>query len=597
MRIIPFVLAATAIPGAALAGDTLISPMVGGVEVCQSAINKGITSAYDAATYCESVNETSSSLLVKKLSEFGPQKSADGKFQVGYMLNFPLLSYVDIKEDGTFSINKKKISFRLKLLKDTNRQVVIYLFSNHFSASEKAKTEAAIAKADSSSMMQLSDGKVPIDGYFSSKIYPWAINADGSLIDKIRKSAMDEVLSQICSLDENDKNKIRAVTVLGEVHYTFPDFFSGMGYKGKMQITDYSSGSIKRFQKYLAQKYNSIEALNNRLGSEYKSFEEIYPPSKDINTDHLSSFFEHMDYASSGKLAIYGWAAGKDGKPAKIKVFVDAKDAGYAETGLNRMDVYQAIPSLGTSAVGYRYYLDFRNLSYGIHTVDIVHDDNGKLTLMKHLKVPVMDRQQTIPNPVGKGVDFPAETNMRFWNDYPESLKAVYYNPLSEEFYDFRKAAVAGEISEYADIVSSSCIGKDKTFSHQIAPMFNADWNEEKIAADNSLKKNSHYNIGMNTYGSAFYDDYTFDWLKKSGITKYGIPEAHPMVEDESIIYSALERHHNNGAAFISPYYIDIRPLSFGVDKDHAKFEVKEGNHNYYSDDYFKAIRHVMGVK
>jgi len=597
MKIRPYIFAAAMLPGTALAGDTLISPMIGRLGICQAAINEGITNIYDAATYCQSVNETSASLIEKKLSQFGPKKSADGKFQIGYTLSFPLLSYVSMKDDGSFSIDKDKIRHRLKLLKDTDRQAVIYLFSNHFSVSERAENEDTIAKTDSKSLMQLSNGKVPIDAYFSGKTYPWAINADGSLIDKIRKAAMHEVLSQICSVDDIDKSKIRAVTVLGEVHYTFPDFFDGMGHKGKMQITDYSPDSVKRFREHLSKKYKSIEVLNNKLESEYKSFDEINPPSKNINTDHLNSFLEHIDYASSGRLAIYGWAEGKDGKPAKIKIFVDGKDVGYAETGLNRMDVYQAIPSLGTSAVGYRYYLDFRKMSHAIHTVDVVHDNNGKLTLMKRIEVPVMDRQQSTPQPVRKTVDLPEEKGMRFWNDYPESMKAIYYNPLSEEFYDFRKAAVASEISEYADIVSSSCIGKEKTFSHQITPMFNADWNQEKMAAGDSLKKNSHYNIGMNTYGSSFYGDYTFAWLKKSGITKYGIPEAHPMVESEKVIYDALNRHHYSGAIFISPYYVDISPLNFGTDKDHAKFEIKEGNHQYYSDAYFNAIRDVMGDK
>ncbi|HFO2504644.1 TPA: hypothetical protein ACHJH6_004558 [Klebsiella pneumoniae] len=61
--------------------------------------------------------------------------------------------------------------------------------------------------------------------------------------------------------------------------------------------------------------------------------------------------------------------------------------------------------------------------------------------------------------------------------------------------------------------------------------MFNADWNEEKIAVEDSLKKNNHYNIGLNAYGSAFYGDYIFNWLKTSGIESYGIPEVHPMIK------------------------------------------------------------------
>lgn len=586
------------LPVSAIAKSTIISPMIGGSAICQSAIDKGINNAYDAQTYCQSINETSASLIEKKLSMFGPQKSHDGKFEIGYVLTLPLLSYVDIKPNGEFTINKENINYQLKLLKDLNRPVTIYLFSNHFSVTNGAQTEELITNLDSNSLMQLSDGREPIDNYFAAKTYPWSINSNNTLISKIRKETLNEIMSQICKMKDVDKNKIQAMTVLGEVHYTFPDFFKGMGYKGKIELTDYSPESTKRFRNYLSKKYKTIDLLNAKLGSSFNSFDEIMPPSKDINTDHLNNFFEHLDYASSGKLAIFGWAEGKKNQPAKIKIFVDGEDVGYAETGLSRLDVYQAIPSLGTSAVGYRYYLDFRNMSHGIHSIDVVHDDEGKLTLLKHLDVPIMDRNQTTPQPIGKTVEFPVENKIQFWNDYPESLKPIYYNPLSEEFYDFRKNEVVNEISKYADIVSSSCIDKEKVFSHQITPMFTGDWNEEKLATGDSLKKNNHYNLGMNTYGSAFYSDYTFEWLKKSEIKRYGIPEAHPMVENETIIKKAFLRHHDSGAVFIVPYFVEITPDGFiKHDTEHARFEIKEGNKEYYSDHYFKAIRDIMNGK
>ncbi|MCX8729352.1 beta-galactosidase [Gilliamella sp. B2969] len=584
------------IPFVAKAQETLIAPMLGGAAVCESAIKKGITNAYDAQSYCKSINETPASLIEKKLSAFGPKKSSDGKFEIGYVLTLPLLSFVDMKENGEFTINKKNISYQLKTMKDSKLPVVIYLFSNHFSVSKGAETEDKIANLDRKNLMQLSNGNIPIDDYFASKTYPWAINASDSLIDKIRQASLKEILTQICNMDNSNKNKIRAMTVLGEVHFTFPNFFDGMGYKEKIQLTDYSPDSVKRFRNYLVEKYKKIENLNNKFGSQFESFEDINPPSKDITTDHLNNFFEHLNYESSGKLAIYGWAEGTSNRPAKIKIFVDGVDAGYADTGLNRMDVYQALPSLGTSAVGYRYYLDFRNMSHGIHSVDIVHENSDKLTLMKHLDISVMDRQQSTPKPVGKAVEFPIEEKIRFWNDYPESLIAVYYNPLSEEFFNFREKEVTKEISKYSDIVSSSCIGKDKVFSHQIAPVFNGDWNEEKIAAADSLKKNSHYNLGFNTYGSAFYGDYTFQWLKKSEIKKYGLPEAHPMLEDESVIKKAILRHHNNGAVFMVPYYVELAPNTFEKDQNHAKFEIKDDNKQYGSSQYFRAIRDVMNA-
>ncbi|HCR0222954.1 TPA: hypothetical protein OMS29_004114 [Klebsiella aerogenes] len=164
-----FILGMSILPITAFSESTLISPMIGGIDICQSAIKKGIRNTYEAAKYCQSINETSSTLIEKRLSEFGPEKSKDGKFQVGYMLSFPLLSYVNMNPDGSYKIDKAKIQYRIKLLHDTKRQAVIYLFSNHFSVSEGAKTEELISKLDSKNMMQLSDKIIPVDNYFPAK--------------------------------------------------------------------------------------------------------------------------------------------------------------------------------------------------------------------------------------------------------------------------------------------------------------------------------------------------------------------------------------------------------------------------------------------
>lgn len=577
-----------------IAETTMIAPMIHGIQFCESAMSRKFKNIIDAVSYCKSINESSASLIEKKLLMFGPQQSKDKKFEIGYVLTLPLLSFVDMESDGNFRINKENINFQLKLLKDSKLPVVIYFFANHFGAGQNFEIEELISKKDNKSLMQLSDGSVPMDDYFASKIYPWTINSNNSLITKVRKAALTEVLTQICEMSDKDKSKIRAVTTLGEIHYTFPNFFNGMGYKDNIQLTDYSEDSITKFRKYLIDKYKTINILNEKFGSNFNSFDEITPPSKNIMKDHLNNFFEHLNYESSGTLTIYGWANINRDKSSKIKIYVDGQEIGEAETGLNRMDVYEAIPALGRSDVGYRYYLDFRNMSHGIHSVDIVYEKKSHSTLLKHLDVSVMDRQQSTPKPMGKKVLFPDESDIQFWNDYPESLIAVYYNPLSEEFYSFRKSEVANEIIDYTRMIASSCIGKEKVFSHQIAPMLNGDWSEEKLAVGDSLKVNDYYNIGFNTYGSAFYSKYTFDWLKKSKITKYGLPEVHPMVENTEIIKKAILNHHDNGAFFIVPYYVDILPNSFKEDINHAKFKIEKDNKGYHSNAYFKAINDIM---
>ncbi|OCG24129.1 hypothetical protein A9G22_05060 [Gilliamella sp. App2-1] len=289
-----------------------------------------------------------------------------------------------------------------------------------------------IAKLDSRSLMQLSDGTIPLDKYFASRIYPWSINSNQSLVDKVRKASLNEILTQICEMSPSGKNKIRSVITLSSVRYTFHNVWGSIGYKEKMQLTDYSTDSIKRFRFYLISKYKTNNKLNDKLTLNFNFFDEIASLSKNIMKDDLNKFFEPLNYDSSGKLTLYSWADLGKNKSSKIKI--------YADIGFNMMVVYQAIPTLETSVVRYRYYLDFRNMSHGIYSVD-------------------------------RPVQFSVENKILFWYVYPRSLTAVYYNPFSEDFYNSKENEVKSEISDYADIVRASCIGKEKTFSHQIEPV------------------------------------------------------------------------------------------------------------------------------
>ncbi len=68
-----------------------------------------------------------------------------------------------------------------------------------------------------------------------------------------------------------------------------------------------------------------------------------------------------------------------------------------------------------------------------------------------------------------------------------------------------------------------------------------------------------------------------------------------PWLKNEGIIYNALERHHNNGAIFISPYYLEIKPEKFLASiKEHEKFSINEKNTAYYSSSFYHALQRIM---
>ena len=569
---------------------TLISPMIGGLDICHSALkNKKINNIEDASNFCYNKSETASLTLESKLSEIGGRFSENNKFELGYILPFPLLNYVNFNGEE-INIDKKKIKHRINLLKETNRSVVLYFFSNHFSTSHKNEIENTISNLDDNSLMQLSNGKKPIDIYFKSTITPWAINSD-TLLDKVRVLVIKEIMAQICSLTKDDKDKIKAITVLGEVHYTFPNFFNGMGYNTDYKITDYSKKSTHKFHDYLIHKYNTIDQLNKKYNAAFLDFSDIRLPSKDIKKEKLNSFFEHLDKNATGKLAITGWLVSKN---SKVRIYLNGKLHGYAVTELNRMDVYQVKPEVKTAALGYRYYLDFKNLQSGVYNIDVVLDSKNVLTKMTTLELSVMDREQSTPPNFSKKVPFKQEKEIQFWNDTPKNKEAVYYNPLAEDFIKFNNEQVKAEIEKYSKLIGSYCINKDKIYSHQISPMLVSDWDESKFAVTTSLKPNDHYNLGLNTYGAGFYSNSFFNWVSENGFTKYGIPEAHPMINNQKLIYETLLKHNKMGATFIAPYFIRIQPDNYGLDIEHEKFRVASDNDNYGSSSYFRALNEIF---
>ncbi|MCP1314295.1 MULTISPECIES: beta-galactosidase [unclassified Halomonas] len=579
---------------------TLISPMIDGMRGCESAVaDTSIVDGGEAWQACMQRNESAASLIEASLSRIGPMVSEDGRFELGYTLGMPLLSYVSI-DDGEINVDRDIIRHDLGVIEDSERSLVFYLFGNHFVLDDQAAAAAASA-ADPRSLMALANGSSPIDNYFSSSIYPWSLGDDEALYQRARTEAMNAVLDEVCRLPQEDRDKIRAVTTLGETHHFFTDFMGGMGYERPFEVTDYSEPSQTRFRQWLETRFDSISRLNAALSSSFESFEQINAPSKDIASQPLNNYFEHFDAHAYGELPFFGWAFDANGEPFDIYVYLDGQFIGEADTDLTRLDVAQAIDGLEDSNVGYRYDLDFKTMSPGLHSVELRIVTQDSTSLLERYTLAVIDRQQSTPEPVASyQLPEPAAAlpgSLRFWADYPPRETTVYYNPLAALWNEFREHQVQHEIETYADIISQSCFEPEQVFSHQIAPEFKGSWNPQLFAASASLNANEHYSQGINLYGGIIYADYFFDWLDKKGHERYGVPEMHPMTNmDPDLLAQALTRHHDNGAVFLSPYFVSILDGRFGTDEEHGKFMVREDNADYGSAQYFQALRQVMNA-
>ncbi len=574
---------------------TLIAPMLEGNGLCLSGVNNpDLHDLESMRRYCEDLGESSASLLETILSDIGPKKSADGRFEMGYMLGLSLLSYVSW--DGVnFSVDHEAIRKSLRLLGDSDRSVVLYFFANHFISGDSAALAKKLADTGDE-LMVLNNGKTPLDGYFSSTVYPWRVGDNQSLFFKARQQALEAVLDELCRLPKSDLAKVKAVTTLGEVHHQFPNFQQGMGYDSSYVITDYSERSIQQFRQWLSDEFGTVERLNVQLGADFESFAEIQPPSKDIRKQSLNNFFEHIDPYAHGIMPFFGWAFSTDGSPFEVNVYLDGQFLGQAQTGMTRVDVAQALPELSHSNVGYRYNLDFSHLSPGRHSVELRFFQNGTESSLSTYDFAVINRSQSSPRRVQgfhlAPVASKENKNIRFWADHPATTVGVYYNPLAKFWLEFRERQVTQDIEWFADLIANSCIDSEQVFSHQIAPDFNPSWDPTLFAASNSLKKNAHYNLGINLYGGIISSDLFFDWLDEQHHEKYGLPEMHPMLPQKpEELAGVLQRHHDQGAVFLSPYFMSLVPKQFATDPAHDRFKLDPSNMEYGSDQFYRAIQ------
>ncbi len=186
-----------------------------------------------------------------------PSGSKSAHYDLGYTLNVPLLQLFK-ERDGDWVIDKELLGRVVRTVRDTDRPAILYLFSTHFG--QNAPIEAALA-ADPANLGWTPQGPLPKDSYYGSAIYNWSLNKRTAITAR-RVQAAQAVLREICKLAPSDVRKIRAITLLGEVHQLFPNFQSGMGFAPPYLVTDYSDTSKAAFRKFLEEYFGTVARLN-----------------------------------------------------------------------------------------------------------------------------------------------------------------------------------------------------------------------------------------------------------------------------------------------------------------------------------------------
>lgn len=584
----------------------LLLPMIGALDNCL--LSRGLEPNVQT---CGGKVDSAAGLIDGTLDSLGPRVSADGKYELGYTLNVPLLRLFNRSVDGRWVVDEAAAQRVANTIRDSARPMVLYLFSTHFSVGGALEAQLG---ADPRNLAFGPSG-VPMDKgrYYHLDIYPWSVAGRDNEVTRMRETAMASVLDQVCRLPFSDRQKVKGVTVLGELHHLFPDFEAGMGVSSSYQVSDYSDASVLGFRRFLQARFVKVQALNEAVGGDYGSFDQVVPPARNIRTQRLSRYQDHIDSYATGVLPISGWAHVSDspkGQTPWIHVFVNGRHVTRVRADQARQDVFAARPSIGSADVGWRYDLDYSGFMPGMHRINVALESVEGAPLQplaerwvgvvgRDQKAPVVVAQAPLPSMAGR------QPGVSFWVDTPTDQLSLYYNPLVKFWHDFRQLQVTQHLQYFAAVVRRSCLGGGAVFTHQIVPFTNPGWDATRFAIDDSLGTTTGMALGVSLYGRATYGPEVIDWLRsrraqvvglaaRGGSRAYGITEFHPLKAlsaDE--LQQVLDRHHKEGAEFIS-FFMEPRVKGRLFEPGINLFSFDPQNVAYGSDKLYGSMAQVL---
>ena len=591
-------------------GPMLLAPMFGTFDTCiatpTATPSAGVGNAATARTQdgartlaetCTGPNGSAAALVESTLSALQPPERAQGPYPLGYTLAVPLLQLFRATEQG-WALDTERIQRLARTVRDTQRPLILYLFSTHFATD--APLEKALA-TDPANLAQTRDGPMPHGQYYGAPIYHWTVARTDNPLSAYRVQATQALLTEMCRLPAQDIAKIRGVTLLGELHHLFPDFESGMGFGGSYRVTDYSPASVAGFQQFLRQEFQHIDRLNRRLGANYATFAEVQPPSRDIRTEPLQRYTEHIDSFAHGSLPIAGWAFAPrpaGAPPAWVHVYRNGTFIGKTPVNKGRQDVLQAKPELGDANTGWRLDMDFKRLPVGLHRIDVFLEARpGLLQALGTRRIAIMDDRQRPPAPLAQQAlpaSAPPDAALQAHIDWPAEQSSYYYNPLVPLWHSFRGQQVVDYLQFFQGVVKQSCLAGTPHYTHQIIPFTNPSWDENKFAIQASLRALPGMRLGVSLYGDATYGTAFSQWYASTGHPGYGVTEFHPLkAMNAPALQHTLNQHAARGAQFLS-FFLEPHWQGQLVARDANMFSLSPENAPFGSAQLYQSAQRLL---
>jgi hypothetical protein len=510
-------------------------------------------------------NPTSYGRLVDIFNKLEP-KGAKGDVQIGYTLTFPLYYYFEKKGDA-WVIHEQAIHNIIKAAEKLNRPFVVYIAADHFFGDTPFGEYLASIP---SSLMQFQDGTVPKEKYFNTGLVPFSISNDVSLPHiKAKIDVLKVVARELVALHARNKHLLIGISMNGETHYMFENFFSGTGNFNNPRYTDFAPHAIQEFESYLQ---------TRKLSKQYTA--------SDIKKTDFSQY-------PWGTYPFFGWYC-PTYADEKIAIYHNGTRLGYAEMQLNRMDVYEALPKMNNANCGFRYHVDFSTWKAGTHRIEAVLEyqhqryalDNNQLLLQ------VDERNATPPLSTPLTLPSIASINRKGYVDGGrEDPIHVHFEPLAQHWMDFRHATILNHQEMLADVFKQAGLPSSLLYNYQLPPWMNGDWNEALFGVGTDFYQKSTLRAGVTLYGGNTLNPHMLDYLPKN--QPYGIPEFHPQMEgNATIAEAALRFHAAHGATFVSPYYMNVGDKP--IDKsNHYYMLIEPWNTHKSSDALYDAIKRL----
>jgi hypothetical protein len=587
--------------GAAVQERLLLAPMMNLLEPCIQPPREPVkNAAASIKQWCGADSRSLAPVVETTLSALGSRFPPNPQLELGYTLPIPLLRL--LQADGKdWTVDRPALKKFVQTLVEVDRPAIVYLFSTHFGVN--APIEHVLA-ADPENLLVSQTGALPVDTYLGDEVFPWNFTAVDNGITRRRLQVVDAFLEEVCQLPKQHREKIRGITMLGEVHHMFPKLESGMGFRSPYVITDYSQASKEEFRRFLKLRYRHLRGFNQAVGGDYPSFMAVEPPSKDIRHQSLTRFHEHIDAFAHGSFPVSGWTHVK-GSPkstaAWVRIYRNGQYLGRTAIRGGRQDVAAVHPEFGTADVGWQFDIDFKRFEIGNHRIDVMLETDGEQLIHLGTRVvAVMGRQQQPPQdlPVqALPAHRPADSTVAFSIDAPNNQDVYFYNPLVALWHEFRGEQVMHYLAFFDAHIRRSCLRDTATYTHQILPFINPGWDRHRFAAERSLQPFGQTHNGISLYGDATYGHNFGEWFKTSRLATYGVTEFHPLkpMRPEEV-QAMFESHRLRGADFVS-FFMEPRGLTDGNGAVQNQFSFDPYIPTHGSDVLFHSTRTVLQNK